>query len=169
MQNASSATLRCTGRSVAALTTQQAAELTGRNRTTIWRACKTGRLSAAKNDVGEYLIDPAELERAYGRLRVLQPRNEMRPDATQLDATSNETRVLQREVELLREQVRELAADKADLRSERDRLLSVLERNAEQLKLLTDERTRRTETREVEPAEARKGWLERLIEAVRRR
>jgi hypothetical protein len=169
MQHASDATLRCTGCNVPALTTQQAAELTGRNRTTIWRACKTGRLSATKNDIGEYLIDPAELERAYGRLHVPQLRNEMRPDARQPDATSNETTVLQREVDLLREQVRELVADKADLRSERDRLLNVLERNAEQLKLLTDERTRRTETREVEPTEARKGWLERLLETVRRK
>jgi hypothetical protein len=32
------------------LTTQQAAELTGKNRTTIWRACKGGKLSAARTD-----------------------------------------------------------------------------------------------------------------------
>ena len=52
-----------------ALTTQQAAELTGKNRTTIWRACKAGRLSAARSDDGDFLIEPVELERVYGSLR----------------------------------------------------------------------------------------------------
>ena len=132
-----------------ALTTQQAAELTGRNRTTIWRACKTGRLSATKSDTGDYLIDPAELERAYGRLHSPQPNGGMHSDALQLDATTNETNALQREVELLREQVRTLTADKEDIRTERDRLISVLERNADQLKLLTDERQREQERRSL--------------------
>ena len=127
---------------MSALTTQQAAELSGRNRSTIWRACKTGRLSATKNDTSEYLIDVAELERAFGRLRSPQPMDGLHTDAPQPDATGNETNVLRREVELLREQVRVLSADKDDLRGERDRLLNVLERNAEQLKLLTDQRER---------------------------
>jgi hypothetical protein len=41
-----------------------------------------------------------------------------------------------------------LEADKADLRSERDRLLSVIETQAQQVKLLTDRR----------PARQRKWW-----------
>jgi FtsZ-binding cell division protein ZapB len=60
----------------------------------------------------------------------------------QPDATVNETSVLRREVELLREQVRTLTADKDDLRAERDRLIGVLERNAEHMKLLADQRER---------------------------
>ena len=122
------------------LTTQQAAELTGKNRTTIWRACKTGKLSATKTDTGDFLIDPAELERVYGTLRMPQPATSLHVDALQPDAPLNETNVLRREVELLREQLRTLAADKDDLRAERDRLLGVLERNAEHMKLLTDQR-----------------------------
>ena len=123
-----------------ALTTQQSAELTGRNRTTIWRACKTGRLSATKSETGEYLIEVAELERAFGRLHSPQPANGLRLDALHPDATSNETSALRREVELLREQVRTLSADKDDLRAERDRLIGVLERNAEHMRQLTDQR-----------------------------
>ena len=123
-----------------AITTQQAAELTGRNRTTIWRACKTGRLSATKSDTGEYLIEVAELERAFGRLHSPQQGNGLHADAVQPDATANEANALRREVELLREQVRMLSADKDDLRAERDRLIGVLERNADQLKLLADQR-----------------------------
>jgi hypothetical protein len=124
------------------LTTQQAAELTGKNRTTIWRSCKGGRLSATRTDTGDYLIDLAELERVYGTLRLPQPTSSLQIDALQPDASPNETNALQREVELLREQVRMLVADKDDLRAERDRLLGVLERQTDQVKLLTDERQR---------------------------
>lgn len=124
------------------LTTQQAAELTGKNRSTIWRACKSGRLSATKSDDGDYLIDPAELERVYGTLRGVQPPDALRHDALQPDATTNETNGLRREVEMLREQVRVLTADKDDLRTERDRLIGVLERNAEHMRFLTDQRER---------------------------
>ena len=123
-----------------ALTTQQAAELAGKNRTTIWRACKAGKLSAAKSGDGDYLIDPAELERVYGTLRAVQPDGALQEGAAQPDATANETSALRKEVELLRERVRDLEADKDDLRAERDRLLGVLERQTEQVRLLTDER-----------------------------
>jgi hypothetical protein len=141
MHYASSATEERNGvHRVVALTTQQAAELTRRNRTTIWRACKDGRVSSTKGDTGEYLIEVAELERAFGRLHSPQQTNQVHVDAVQPDATVDETMVLHREVDLLREQVRMLTADKEDLRSERDRLISMLEKQAEQVRLLTDER-----------------------------
>jgi len=47
------------------LTLGAAAKLTGLNRTTVLRAIKSGRLSAARQDDGSYRIDPAELERVY--------------------------------------------------------------------------------------------------------
>ncbi len=43
----------------------QAAKATGKTKTTIQVAIKNGRLSASKDDLGRYQIDPAELHRVY--------------------------------------------------------------------------------------------------------
>jgi DNA-binding transcriptional MerR regulator len=47
------------------VTLGQAARLTGLNKSTLNRAIRSGRLSAARRDDGSYLIDPAELSRVY--------------------------------------------------------------------------------------------------------
>jgi septal ring factor EnvC (AmiA/AmiB activator) len=49
----------------------EASRLTGKNRSTLHRAMKAGRLSYAVNDAGERRIDVAELQRIF----------ELRPDA----------------------------------------------------------------------------------------
>lgn len=46
------------------LTLRQAAELTGKSKSTLTRAIKSGRLSASRDGEGRYVIDPAELARA---------------------------------------------------------------------------------------------------------
>lgn len=43
----------------------QAAKATGLSKTTIAKAISKGRISAARGDLGEYAIDPAELHRVY--------------------------------------------------------------------------------------------------------
>jgi hypothetical protein len=43
----------------------EAARITGRNRTTIFRAMKSGRLSFTTNGAGERQVDVAELERVF--------------------------------------------------------------------------------------------------------
>src|SRR5215211_4082113 len=45
-----------------------AAELTGKDRSTITRAIDAGKLSATRDEHGRFLIDPAELERVFGLL-----------------------------------------------------------------------------------------------------
>ncbi len=47
------------------LTVAQAAEEVGISRGGLWKAIKTGRLSATKNNNGQIVIDPAELYRVY--------------------------------------------------------------------------------------------------------
>ena len=47
------------------LSLSQAAKLTGKSKSTINRAIKTGKLSAARHEDGSYSIDPAELSRAF--------------------------------------------------------------------------------------------------------
>ena len=43
----------------------QAAKATGKQKSTILEALRNGRISAAKDDLGRYQIDPAELHRVY--------------------------------------------------------------------------------------------------------
>jgi hypothetical protein len=44
---------------------KQAGEATGRTKPTILRAIQTGKISAKKNEMGEWEIEPAELHRVY--------------------------------------------------------------------------------------------------------
>jgi hypothetical protein len=116
------------------LTTQQAAQATGKSRSTIWRSAKSGKVSAERTATGDFVIDVAELERVFGRLN--------RPDTSQYvpakpSETVNETSLLRREIDLLREQIDALKADKSDLQAERDRLLTIVEGHQ---RLLTDQR-----------------------------
>ncbi len=43
----------------------EAASATGKNKTTIQRAIKNGKISASKGDSGSYEIDPSELHRVF--------------------------------------------------------------------------------------------------------
>jgi len=44
---------------------EQAADATGRTKPAILRVIQTGKISARKNEMGEWEIDPAELRRIY--------------------------------------------------------------------------------------------------------
>lgn len=46
-------------------TLSQAAEATGKNKATIQRAIKSGKITASKNSSGAYEIDPSELHRVF--------------------------------------------------------------------------------------------------------
>ncbi len=49
----------------APLCLREAAEQAGTSKSTIWRAIKSGRMSATRTDDGGFAIDPAELFRAF--------------------------------------------------------------------------------------------------------
>lgn len=50
---------------MAVLSLREAAEQTGVSKSTIFRAIKAGRMSAPRDDAGNFAIDPAELFRVY--------------------------------------------------------------------------------------------------------
>jgi len=79
----------------------QAAKATGKSKTTIQRAIKSGRISALKNDIGEYNIDPAELH------RVFDPVPEKRNEEHQKEQTVPpvNTDMLHQQIALLESQV----------------------------------------------------------------
>lgn len=67
-------------------TLSSAAEAVAMSKSTIYRAVKAGRLSATRNEDGEYQIDPAELHRVY---EPVAPRAAAR--AMTRDATADDT------------------------------------------------------------------------------
>jgi hypothetical protein len=122
---------------------KQAAEATGKTKPTILRAIQLGKVSAQKNEHGEWQIDPAELHRVYS------PASKEEPiDAPVYDAGA------QRELELLREiladknrQIERMVADKdRQIDSLNRRLEAVDEERRTTLRqltaLLTDQRTK---------------------------
>ena len=145
-----------------------AAELAGRDRSTILRAIESGKLSASKSEVGHYLIDPAELERVYGALRT----PDVQTDAPPLDAQAAHVAALERELALVREMLERETAHHRDTRSayasdrrtweeERTFMRGMLEKHTDQIKLLTDQREERE--RIAAAAQVRPSLLARLF------
>jgi excisionase family DNA binding protein len=83
-----------------AYTLKQAAEATGKTKTTILRAIKSGKISAIRHEVtNSWLIEPAELHRLYPQ----RSASEARSDAEYNHASQEKTV----EIELLREMLAE--------------------------------------------------------------
>jgi hypothetical protein len=90
-----------------------AARMTGKDQSTITRACQSGRLSFTKDESGNRMFDLAELERVYGPLRKPEEQTDPVPTAgiTALTealerAHTAEVTGLQREIRRLEDQVR---------------------------------------------------------------
>ena len=142
------------------LSVQEAADEVGVNKTTIWRAVKSGKLSATQDGDGQYQIDPAELARVYPP----GARNADDSDAMQQHATAENSSndiALQVELAVLRERVQalererdSLADDKAAAKAERDRLYGMVEATQ---RLLPGPEAKPA------PAEGRPGLLGRLF------
>ena len=105
------------------LTLGQAAKEAGVSKTTISRAVKSGRISASRNDKGEYNIDPAELFRVYPRNGV----NGESDSSMERHATVVSPPALTVEIDLLKEKLRFMEEQNAhfkdqisDLRDDRD-------------------------------------------------
>ncbi len=116
-------------------TLKEAADAAGKDRSTLFRAIKSGRLSATKDDSGNYHIDPAELQRVFPVAR-----NTVRNVAMQQDAQAEialENSELKAKVNLLGQLLEEVTASRDDLRTERNQLLSVIQEQAGTVKQLT--------------------------------
>jgi hypothetical protein len=96
------------------LTAREAGERVGKSRQAIIKAIRKGTVSAAKDESGEWRIDPAELFRVY-------------PPVSQVDDThhatesASDTAGLRHEIEVLRERLAEKDEQIDDLREDRDR------------------------------------------------
>jgi hypothetical protein len=130
----------------------EAARLTGKDASTITRACNSGRLSFTKDDAGNRMFDAAELKRVYGTLRTPEEQTHDAPDPdlavlhdAELRVKDNEIAALQREKRLLEDVI-------ADLRQDREKW----QQQAGQVTwLLTDQR---------EQAERERDWRGQMPE-----
>lgn len=102
-----------------------AAKATGKNRTTIQRAIKSGKISASKNETGAYEIEPAELHRVFPAIAQRNAQQTKETDSNspqQGDATSETLRIRLEMLEKERDRERaQLEETIADLREDRDK------------------------------------------------
>lgn len=101
----------------------EAAKLTGKAKSTIFRAIKKGDLSAQR-DGNRYMIDPAELHRVF---EVGAPENVPRNDPQPQNETPQNTAALETEIRLLRELLDRERDTVEDLRQRLDRSQALLE------------------------------------------
>jgi excisionase family DNA binding protein len=132
-------------------TLKQAADATGLAKSTVQRAIKSGKISATLTDSGNYQIDPVELHRVFSPVE----RNTVESVAIEqvaTDETASENRELRARVELMGEIIKQVESQRDDLRSERERLLNVIQEQAGTVKQLTHQAERQTPEARPEPA-----------------
>jgi len=78
----------------------EAAKATGKNKTTIQRAIKNGKISASKGDSGSYGIDPAELHRVFPPVAAQHPQSNDTQQGKSASINNTLGRVLELEKEL---------------------------------------------------------------------
>lgn len=83
----------------------EAAKATGKNKTTIQRAIKNGKISASKGESGAYEIDPSELHRVFqpAAQRIAERGNATLRNITQQHRTPADINTLQRIADLEKE------------------------------------------------------------------
>ncbi len=87
-------------------TLKEAADAVGLSKPAIFKAIKTGKISAIKDAHGHWYIQPAELHRVY------EPINSVNDSDNQsLTKESTETQILKQELDTLREQLLETIND----------------------------------------------------------
>ncbi len=93
----------------------QAAKATGKQKSTILEAIRSGRISASRDDKNQWQIDPAELHRVYPPTtqNVANERYETPPN-------TDKTELLEAKIRFLEREVVRLERTETDLREDRD-------------------------------------------------
>ena len=130
-----------------------AAKATGKNKTTIQRAIKSGKISGVKGASGAYEIDPAELHRVFPPTTAQRDAQQAASNDTQRPTVAWETSRLERIAELERE-----------LAVAQSRSISLEEQRQQMNETIEDLRGRLDRSEErvtallVAPPQKRRGW-----------
>ncbi len=119
----------------------QAAKAVGVARSTLYRDIQEGKVSVGKDGRGKPYVDVSELERAYGGVTLSDTSESVLIGQTDTQQKNRKDNTLQRETDLLREQIELLKSERDDLRRRLDD--ETEERRTAQSKLtalLTDQR-----------------------------
>lgn len=127
----------------------EAAKATGKNKTTVQRAIKNGKISASKGDIGSYEIEPSELHRVFPPVAAQRDAQHRQSNDTQQSKSasinSDLARVLELEKELAiaHERVNGLEAHKEQMADTINDLRKRLDSSEGRVTaLLTDGRTK---------------------------
>jgi hypothetical protein len=152
---------------------KRAAELTGKSKSTIQRAMKSGKISYEVDDTGRRLIDVSELERAYG----LKNKDTGKKENNNI-STEGKTGVSEAEIELLKarhtlemerlqlqnkmlnEQLGQTADMIADLKAQRDQW----QKQAQQVLLTSQHSQKQSDERIAELREREEARMRRAIQ-----
>ena len=141
-------------------TLKQAAESVGKSKTAILRAVQAGKVSARRDDHGQWLIEPAELHRVYdpvafggapGQL------NEVRTGADTGADTTQEIIALETEVRMLREMLADQRTMNEGLENVITDLMARLDRESEDRRRAYAQLTGLI-TKQSRPAEKKTWW-----------
>ena len=145
----------------------EAAKATGKSKTTISRAVKSGKVSGGnKGNDGEYQIDPAELFRVYPMKKQTQQGDGNSNGHMERDATPSRDPAFQAQIDTLNRLIDEKDKNYTLLLEEKDNAIERLEDdkkrwqneyNEAKQKLLTFEK--------VEEPEDTRGWFKKMIGA----
>ncbi|MDD5272409.1 MAG: hypothetical protein PHU14_06775 [Methylovulum sp.] len=143
-----------------------AAEACGRGKPAILKAIQKGRISANKNQLGEWEIDPSELHRVYPPVNKGTTQEGSSVERQEAVKEALETEALRRENALLREQTEILKEERQDLRRRLDEEAADRRKSAEEVRrltlLLTYQPEQKAETPPEPPAKKSK-LLEKLF------
>jgi len=123
-----------------------AAKATGKTKTAIAESIKKGRISATKDDFGRYQIDPAELHRVYPPLSEADRQEDSQDGRDKTQELTTKIMVLEAQLQSIAELKAQIAAERDDLRADRDHWR---EEAAQIRRMLTDQSTKAAAT---EPA-----------------
>jgi hypothetical protein len=114
---------------MAMLTLSEAASATGVNRSTLFRAYKSGRMSATRTDAGAIEVDPSELFRVFKPIAPEPLQTAAAPQlATPPDAPDNplHANALEVEIKLLRELLETMRNDRDAWREQAGKITAAL-------------------------------------------
>ena len=120
-----------------------AAAAAGINRSTVFRAIKAGRISAQRDDNGQWQIDPAEFHRVFPTLPAAAT---TRPQTVQQGATTDAL------VATLNKVIDDLRADRDLWQSQSDHWREAYENTQRLIPLLTQQRATTESTQATAPA-----------------